>query len=153
MAFEIANYADEVPTHTTVAEYKVSRLGQVPTVSIKYADTVADGINVFGTPAQRMTSNGHMWELTFQADTPEKTLAMGQMITGVMLHIGRALLTALNITAETVTDEQLLAAAMSIDNVDSFIATAFEQLEKDRRLGQGPDVWVMGPAPVPHPAP
>lgn len=152
MAFEFANDG-EVPTHTTVAEYTVSRLGQVPTVRIKYADTVDDGVNVFGFAAQRSAGTGRTWELTFQANTPEKTLAMGQMITGVMLNIGRALLTALNITAETVTDAQLLAAVLAIDNVDSFIATAFEQLEKDRRVGQGPELWVLGPAPAPHPAP
>lgn len=149
MAFELAT-EDEVPTHNTVASYTVYRLGLVPSIKIRYADTVEDGVNPFGITAQKQTINGRVWELIFDADKPEKVQAMGELITNVMMSIGRALLTALGIPIETVTDEQLLAAVTAMDNVDSFIASAFEQLELNRRIGQGPELIVMGPAPAVH---
>lgn len=149
MAFEAADDT-ETPTHTTVARYQVNRLGAVPFITVSYAETVEDGLSAFGAVAQRQTVPGRAWDLRFDADTPDKVQAMGQMLVGIMMTIGRTLLTGLSIDAETVDDATLLAAVLAMDNVDSFIASALERLEQDRRIGQGPELWVFGPAPAVH---
>lgn len=152
MAFETANDV-EAPTHTTVSGYKVSRLGNIPRLQVYYAETVEDGTNVFGLTAQRQTATGRQWELIFDADTPERIGAMGGMLVTIMLKIGRALLSRLGFSGD-VTDAELLEAVMAMDNIDSFLASAMEDLEKDRRLGVGPALSVMGAAPGIHlPAP
>lgn len=148
MAFEVAEETQEVPTATTVAEYTVFRLGQIPSVKIRYAETVEDGNNVFGAVAQRQAEAGRLWDLTLTANTPERVQAMGSLMVGIMMQISRAVLTELGQTAEDVDDGQLLSAIMGIENVDSFIATALEGIEVARRAGEGPELLVMGNAPI-----
>lgn len=151
MAFEPPTDG-ELPQHSTVAGYSVDRLGLIPVVSVKYAETVNDGTNVFGLAAQRAAKGGRFWLLNFAADTPEQVAAMGQMLVGIMLAIGRTLLTQLGIS-DTITDDDLLTAVQAMDNVDSFIATALEDLERNRRLSLGPRLTVMGDAPAVTPPP
>jgi hypothetical protein len=148
MAFE-AGSDGEVPTHTTVAHYRVDRLGHIPGVSITYSETVEDGLSVFGATAQRQAMSGRSWELRFEANTQQKAQEMGAMLVGIMVKIGRTLLTQLGLS-DSVDDATLLTAVTAMDNVDSFISSAFEDLEKARRIGQGPEVWVNGQAPAVH---
>jgi hypothetical protein len=139
MAFELPEDV-EIPTATTVAGYKVDRLGARPMATIYYAETVADGNNLLGIASQRVAKQGRSYQLII--DDPA---LLGSMLGGIMMSIATDLVTALSLT---VAPEDLLAAVTTIDNVDSYLATAMENLEKARRTGTETRIGIIGSAPA-----
>lgn len=142
MAFELPSDT-ETPTNTTVASYRVERLNMRPSVSVKFAETVSIGPNELGLPGQKQA--GRIYELV--VDSPD---TLGAMLVNIAMQYGAALLSSLGLT---VTEADLQTAVLATDNIDSFIATACENLEKARRNGEVVEAAVLGSAPPASPAP
>jgi hypothetical protein len=150
MAFDVASDATvEAPTHTTVASYKIERLGVAPVMTARFAETVDAGTNPFGIAAQRQAGSGRVWEITLDSANSGHFQLMAMILGGVSFKIIKAALAALSIT--DITDEQIMTAAGQIDNVDSVIASSLEEVEIARREGTDPFVFVMGDAPAAAP--
>lgn len=142
MAFDLPSDT-EIPTNTTVAAYRVERLNMRPSVTVRFAETVSIGPNELGLPGQKQV--GRTYELV--VDSPE---TLGAMLVSVAMVYGAALLTSLGLV---VTEAELQTAVLATDNIDSFIATACENLEKARRNGEVVNAAVLGSAPPASPAP
>jgi len=144
MAFAVAG-TPEVPAFTTVASYRLERLGLSPQLSVRFTETVEEGVNAFGIAAQRPAASGRSWELTLSSGNAAQLAYMANLMGAVSFTIIKNALTALGLTE--VTDEAIATVVGQIDNVDSVIASKLEVVEQDRLAGMDPGVIVMGTAP------
>lgn len=145
MAFELAADVAVPPTGTTVAAYKVSRLGKSASIRIEFAETVEAGVNDLGVTAQMATKGGRRWELVLSTGSEnDKNLILGIM-GQVMFTIVKSALVAMG--DEQYSDEQIMGVLSQIENLDSVIATACENVEKQRRAGTI-GVMAAGDAPA-----
>jgi hypothetical protein len=143
MSIEVVS-STETPTATTVESYEVSRVGQHLNVRMTYVETVEvvdeNGDTVYndlGIPATRPAKTGRRWELTLTSANDQHAGRMQQMLGAIYFKVVKAWLTKVGEAGYTDTDilNGIISLAGDRVNVDDFITSEVENVEKDRRTG------------------
>lgn len=120
-------------------------LVSAPTTDLTGISLSCQFVNALGVTALVPATIGRIWELTLPTSDSGARNYLLQLMGGFHVTAAMQVLAALG---HTHTVEEVVAAVQGLpDNIESTLASAFEQIEKDRRTSAVPGLKLLGDAP------